>query len=102
MRLHLIGDDEEVLDVLAELSRHLDYFEISRSDSAPDRALDATDHALVAMQEHARGERLAAELLRAGSPGFVGVVPEEGGSAGARAILAAARLVHFRASSNPS
>ncbi len=93
MRLLLIGDDEAVLEVLADLSRHLDYFEVSRLDDALDRPLDAKDHVLIAICDRSRGERLLSELMRTGKPGFAALVAEEGGSPGARAIVAAAQLI---------
>jgi hypothetical protein len=93
LRLWLVGDDE-VLDVLAELSRHLDYFSIARADDLPAEPLGAQDHLVVAFTNAALGPKLLARALAAGSPGFAGVVPEEeGDSIGARAIVIAADLV---------
>jgi hypothetical protein len=91
-RLILVGDDE-ALDVLAELSRHLDYFEVSRLDEPPsDRALDANDHLVVGMMDAARAARLLESALRHGKPGLYFVVPQAK-TAGQRAILVAAQLV---------
>lgn len=93
MRLYLVGDDE-VLDVLAELSRHLDYFEVSRLEQLPEQTLGAQDHVLIAMCDEAAGLSLLARLLGASAPGFAGVVPDlDGDSPGARAITAAAELI---------
>jgi hypothetical protein len=93
LRLWLVGDDE-VLDVLAELSQHLDYFTVSRVDQLPDEPLGADDHLMVAFVDRARGPKILAHALAAGQPGFSSVVAEEeGDSLGARAIVAAADLV---------
>jgi hypothetical protein len=93
LKLWLVGDDE-VLDVLAELSRHLDYFSIARSDDLPAEPLGKADHLVVAFTETARGPKLLARALAAGNPGFSSVVAEEeGDSLGARAIVVAADLV---------
>jgi hypothetical protein len=93
MRLYLVGDDD-VLDVLAELSRHLDYFEIARLDELPDAKLSADDHVVISFRDEARGLNLLAQLLAHSSPGFAGIVPDENGdSEGARAIVVAAELV---------
>ena len=93
MRLFLIGDDE-VLDVIAELSRHLDYFEVSRLEELPPLKLTADDHVVIAFRNEAQGLQLLAQLLADGSPGFAGIVPDDDGdSEGARAIVVAAELV---------
>jgi hypothetical protein len=92
MRLFLVGDDD-ALDVLAELSRHLDYFEVSRSDELPD-ALGASDHVVVGRADGRGGEWLASRFGRAALAGLAYVLdPPARGSPGARAILAAAELV---------
>jgi hypothetical protein len=92
LRLWLVGDDE-VLDVLAELSRHLDYFEVARVDEPPAK-MGPNDHIVLSYVERARGPRELARLLQSHSPGFASVVPdEEGDSLGARAITIAADLV---------
>ena len=93
MRLLLIGDDEDVIEVLSDLSRHFDYFEVSRLDALPDRPLDDQDHVVIAMADHTRGQRLLSDLLQSGAPGFVGLSPATPASAGARAILIAAQLI---------
>ncbi len=94
-RLWLVGDDE-VLDALADLSRHLDYFQVARVDELPAGPLDDNDHVIIAMQTAARGEALAASARSNGAPGHVGIVPELAGrSEGARAIVAAASLVEL-------
>ena len=93
MRLFLVGDDE-VLDVLAELSRHLDYFEVSRLEDLPPRSLTADDHVVIAFRSEAQGLQLLAQLLAHSSPGFAGIVPDDDGDTeGARAITVAAELV---------
>ena len=91
LRLWLIGDDE-VLDVLAELSRHLDYFSVSRVDEPQDE-IAAGDHIVVAYVDRARSPKILASLL-AREPGFATVAPdEEEDSVGARAIQIAAELI---------
>jgi hypothetical protein len=90
-RLLLVGDDE-ALDVLAELSRHLDYYEVSRLDDPPERPLDGEDHLVVGAVDPARGARLLESVLRSGIPGFFLQVPEARTPA-QRAILVAAQLV---------
>lgn len=93
LKLWLVGDDE-VLDVLAELSRHLDYFSIARADDLPAEPLGKQDHLVIAFEEIARGPKLLARALAAGAPGFASVVPDEAGdSLGARAIVIASDLV---------
>jgi xanthine/CO dehydrogenase XdhC/CoxF family maturation factor len=93
MRLILVGEDE-ALDVLADLSRHLEYFEVSRLDDPPDRALDADDHLVIGARDAAHGRQLLEAALRHGSPGVATIVPDpDGDSPGARAILVAAELV---------
>ena len=56
-RLWLVGDDE-VLDAIADLSRHLDYFQVARLDEPPPPPLGPDDHVVVAMESSARGEAL--------------------------------------------
>ena len=90
-RLVLVGDDE-ALDVLAELSRHLDYFEVSRLDELPDRALELEDHVVLGLADEAHGRQMLDSAMRNGVPGFVALVPE-GDTAGARAILVAAQAL---------
>ncbi len=90
MRLILVGDDE-ALDVLAELSRHLDYFEVARLDEAPEE-LGGEDHLVVGALDPARGARLLEAALRHGKPALYLLVPDAK-TPGARAILAGAQLV---------
>jgi hypothetical protein len=92
MRLHLVGDDE-ALDVLADLSRHLDYFEVSRTDDPPERALGREDHVVLGFVD---ATRAAALLPRMSAAAFAIVLPPAAGAAqtaGARAIVVAAQLV---------
>ena len=92
-RLLLVGDDE-ALDILADLSRHLDYYEVSRLDEPPDRPLDADDHLVVGANDADRSRQLLEAALRRGTPGIATLVPiTDGDSPGARAILVAAELV---------
>jgi hypothetical protein len=93
MNLFLVGDDE-ALDVLAELSRHLDYFSVTRLDEVPSRPLGEKDHVLVALLDSRRALALLETIIAGGNPGFAALVPElPGMTTGARAIVAAARLV---------
>ena len=92
-KLWLVGDDE-VLDAIADLSRHLDYFQVARVDELPAAPFTADDHFVLAMLDPRRGAELYARALGGGAPGFVGLVPElPGKTSGARAIVAAAELV---------
>jgi hypothetical protein len=92
-KLWLVGDDE-VLDAIADLSRHLDYFQVARVDELPAGPFTGDDHFVLAMVDARRGAELYAHALRGGEAGHVAIVPElPGKTAGARAIVAAAELV---------
>jgi hypothetical protein len=92
LRLWLIGDDE-VLDLLAELSRHLDYVEIARVDESPE-SLGPEDHVVLAYLDRPRAPNELARLLAHQAPGFATVVShDEDDSPGTRAIVVAADLV---------
>jgi hypothetical protein len=92
-KLWLVGDDD-VLDAIADLSRHLDYFQVARVDDLPDGPFTADDHFVLAMEDPRRGAELYSRALRDGTPGHVALVPElPGRTSGARAIVAAAALV---------
>ncbi|HEX6836331.1 MAG TPA: hypothetical protein VF334_07135 [Polyangia bacterium] len=92
-KLWLVGDDE-VLDAIADLSRHLDYFQVARVDDLPSGPFTADDHLVLAMNDARAGAELYARALRGGAAGHVALVPElPGKTAGARAIVAAAELV---------
>jgi hypothetical protein len=92
-RLWLVGDDDDALEALADLSRHLDYFSVARLDGAPTEALGARDHVVVACDDPARASTLLAETLAHGTPGWFGTIPaRDRAGAGARAILVAAQL----------
>lgn len=94
-RLWLVGDDE-ALDALADLSRHLDYFQVARLDELPPPPLDADDHVVIGMVDAARARDLYGRVHAAGAPGHVALVPElPGMTVGARAIVAAAALVEL-------
>jgi hypothetical protein len=97
MRLFLIGPDE-ALDVIAELSRHLDYFSVSRLEDPPDGdddRLGADDHLVLGLGDRARGAQALARMMAAGhAPKHVVLVEDSvAGNPGVRAILAAAELV---------
>lgn len=85
MRLWLLGDDE-ALDILAELSRHLEYFQVARLDDAREleQVLGADDH-VVTQRPDAEG------LASAGVVVTLSTTPDD--SAGARAIVAGSALV---------
>jgi hypothetical protein len=87
----LVGDDDDALEVLAELSRHLDYAEVSRLDEAPEQ-LGSEDHLVIGQLDATRGARLLESALRRGAPALYLLVPDAR-TPGARAILAAAQLV---------
>jgi hypothetical protein len=92
-KLWLVGDDE-VLDAIADLSRHLDYFQVARVDELPAGPFTGDDHIVLAMTDARRGADLFARALRGGAAGHVALVPElPGKTTGARAIVAAAELV---------
>lgn len=92
-KLWLVGDDD-VLDAIADLSRHLDYFQVARVDELPAGPFTGDDHLLVAFSDGARARALLAQARSDGAPGYVAAVPElPGKSTGARAIFAAAALV---------
>jgi hypothetical protein len=93
LRLLLVGDDE-VLDILADLSRHLDYFEVARLDAPPLEPLSASDHILIATVDDEAGAKMLMRIVASGAPGHAATVPRiPGMSDGARAIVAAAGLV---------
>ncbi len=93
IRLILIGDDE-ALDVLAELGRHLPVFELVRSDDLGDRTLGADDVVVIGAQHPRARDALLREVMGRGPARHVAVVPEaRGAEPGPRAILAAAELV---------
>lgn len=91
MRLWLIGDDE-ALDILAELSRHLDYFQVARLDRLEEiddltdlgGVLGPSDHVVSTRSDERRTASAGLAVLLA-SPAT--------DSAGARAIVAASALV---------
>ena len=92
-KLWLVGDDE-VLDAIADLSRHLDYFQVARVDDLPAGPFTSDDHFILAMSDPRRAAELYTRALHGGVAGHVALVPElPGKSAGARAIVAAAELV---------
>lgn len=88
MRLWLLGDDE-ALDILAELSRHLEYFQVARLDDAREleEVLGADDHVVTQRPD-------APQLETAGL--VVGLSTDAADSPGARAITAASALVAAR------
>jgi hypothetical protein len=92
-KLWLVGDDE-VLDAIADLSRHLDYFQVARVDELPAGPYSDDDHLLVAFTDAQRAGDLVTRARSDGKPGYASTVPElPGKSTGARAIFAAAALV---------
>ena len=92
-KLWLVGDDE-VLDAIADLSRHLDYFQVARVDELPTGPFTNDDHIILSMVDARRSAELYARALSGGAAGHVAIVPElPGKTSGARAIVAAAELV---------
>jgi hypothetical protein len=92
-KLWLVGDDD-VLDAIADLSRHLDYFQVARVEELPAGPYGDADHLLVAFVDAQRASELVARARSDGKPGYASTVPElPGKSTGARAIFAAAALV---------
>ena len=91
LRLWLVGDDE-VLDILAELSRHLDYFEVSRVDEPPPEPT-RNDHIVISFLAPERS-LVTYQSVKDG-PAFATLVSldDQGDSPGARAIETAAMLV---------
>ena len=88
------GGDDDVLDALADLSRHLDYFQVARLDELPEPPLGADDHVVISMIEDERARDLVARVRAMGSAGHVTIGPSlPGQTTGARAIVAAAGLV---------
>jgi hypothetical protein len=92
-KLWLVGDDE-VLDAIADLSRHLDYFQVARVDDLPPGPFTNDDHLVLAMSDPRRAAELYTRAIHGGVPGHVALVPElPGKTTGARAIVSAAELV---------
>ncbi len=94
VRLLLVGDDE-ALDVLAELARHLPLFELQRLDEVPSRDLDELDVVVLGGTSPRARDALLRDAMSRGVPRHVAVLAQarDGADAGARAILAAAELV---------
>jgi hypothetical protein len=92
-RLWLVGDDD-VLDAIADLSRHLDYFQVARVDELPRGPFASDDHIVIATQDPRRASVMQARAVADGAAGHVAIVPElPGKTTGARAIAAAAQLI---------
>jgi hypothetical protein len=93
-RLILIGEDEE-LDLLAELARHLPLFELVRSDDFGERQLGGDDVVVIGAQHPRVRDALLREALLRGPARHVAVLAQArtGGDSGPRAILTAAELV---------
>jgi hypothetical protein len=94
-RLILIGDDE-ALDVLAELARHLPLFELVRTDELGERELGAEDVVVIGAQHPRARDALLREAMGRGPVRHVAVLGQARGAgddSGPRAILAAAELV---------
>jgi hypothetical protein len=93
-RLLLVGDDE-ALDLLAELARHLPLRELARLDDLPEGALGEDDLVVLGASHPRSRDALLRDALARGAPRHVAVLAEARApaDAGARAILAAAELV---------
>ena len=94
VRLLLVGDDE-ALDVLAELSRHLPLFELVRIDDLGDRELGGEDVVVVGSERRQAREALLRAAMEQGKARHVAVLAtaERADDAGRRAILAAAEII---------
>ena len=93
VRLHLVGDDE-ALDILAELGRHLPLFELLRTDSLPEQDLSDDDVVIIGSRRARTRDALLRDAMGRGSARHVALLDgPETGEDGARAILAAAGLV---------
>lgn len=90
--LYLVGDDE-ALDTLAELTRHLPLFELARVDAITAPLVAGAIVVIGATHPRLRDARVA-EALQHGADQIV-LVPEApaGAHPGARAIVAASELV---------
>ena len=91
-RLYLCGDDD-VLDLLADQSRHLEYDEVSRLEAPPDGPLGARDHVVIAKIHAQAALADLTQVVNRGAGHAQLIAPLHGASVGARAILAAAELV---------
>ena len=96
VRLHLVGDDE-ALDLLAELSRHLPLIQLSRGDAFPRRDLDEQDVVVIGASHVRIRESLLRTAIEKGKPLHVLMLgpPDDQSATGARAILMAAELVRL-------
>jgi hypothetical protein len=93
LRLWLIGEDP-ALDVLAELSQHLDYFSVARLDEPPPEMLGPDDHIVIGLGNRQRSLAVLALVLARGQPGAAVAMPlHDGDNVGTRAIVAGAELV---------
>lgn len=90
--LYLVGDDE-ALDVLAELTRHLPLFSLARVDAIAEPLPPGSIVVVGATHPRLRDARLAEAVQHQARE--VVLVPEAPGGAhpGARAIVAASQLV---------
>jgi len=90
--LYLVGDDE-ALDLLAELTRHLPIFELARVDAITEPLPAGAIVVVGATHPRLRDARIAEAVTHAAHE--VVLVPEApaGAHAGARALVAASELV---------
>ncbi|MEO6950709.1 MAG: hypothetical protein ABI321_02770 [Polyangia bacterium] len=93
-RVYLVGDDE-ALDHLSELCRHLPVFELARVDDVPDPLPEQTIVVIGARHPRHRDALIRAAMER--GPLHLVLVPTlaSGEHAGARALVTAAELVHL-------
>ena len=95
VRLHLIGDDE-ALDILAELGRHLPLFELLRADALPSQDLGQDDVVIIGSRHPRTRDVLLRDAIGRGAARHVALLqPADAGEDGARAVLAAADLVRL-------
>ncbi len=96
VRLHLVGDDE-ALDLVAELSRHLPIDELARTDVVPDRKLDERDVIVIGVRHPRTRAQVLRDALARGPARHVVMIADDPdpATAGARGIVAAAELVRL-------
>ncbi len=95
VRLHLVGDDE-ALDILAELGRHLPLFELLRGDALPTQDLGQDDVVIIGSRHPRTRDALLRDAMGRGAARHVALLEAaDAGEDGARAVLAAADLVRL-------
>ena len=93
-RLYLVGDDE-ALDHLAELCRHLPLFELARVDDVPDVLPELTIVVVGARHPRVRDALIADAMARGPLQLLLLPMLPGGDHAGARALVTAAALARL-------